>query len=279
MDKRLVKAVVGLVVLGFVANLAPSSGQNRTLTIHYGSGDKAEARAKAALKLAGKLVGLLPGILEQFRARRRELVARSTADAFPQAEVTSLLDSTEASLRKELKKQELEPLRNYVAEVFDTARRDLGLSPRTALHHQPRPQATLASLSLAFREEAQDSRLERVLDGIGAFLANLHEKSTRKDLAVNLCVLSKPTDAKILMHSAAGRKIEPLNTNGRLESLVRGNYHFTLEKRRHPTIDCGKPEGCPIDLYDRKQPLLSSKFNDRDDYQVQEGWTKECGGR
>ncbi|HWN43683.1 MAG TPA: hypothetical protein VNW71_15755 [Thermoanaerobaculia bacterium] len=279
MDKRLVKAVAGLVVLGFVASLAPSSGQNRTLTIRYGSGDKAEARAKAALKLAGKLVGLLPGILEQFRARRRELVARSTADAFPRAEVASLLDSTEASLRKQFKKKELEPLRDYVAEVFDTARRDLGLSPKTALRHQPRPQAVFASLGLALQEEARGSLLDRVLGPIDALLVDLHDKATRKDLAVDLCVVSVPPEAKILLHSAAGRKIEPLKTNGRLENLVRGNYHFTLEKRRHSRIDCASPEGCPINLYDKKRPLLTSDFQDSGDYQVREGWTRECGGR
>lgn len=279
MDKRLVKAVAGLVLLGFIGQV-PSAGQGRIVTFHYESGDKADARAKAALKLAGKLVGLLPGILEQFRARRRELVARSTGDAFPQAEVASLLDSTEASVLKELKKPDFAPLRDHVAEVFDTARRDLGLSSRTALHHQPRPQATLASLGLAFREDAQDSRLDRVLGGIEAFLVDLQEKATRKDLAVDLCVVSVPAKAQVSIVSVTGRKIDPMKTNGRFEKLVRGKYLFTVEKRSFPRIDCGTREGCSVNLYDKSQPALHLELKEGNlGTSIQEGWPEACRGR
>lgn len=280
MDKRLVKAVVGLVLSGFVASSAASLGQGRVITLEYKSKNKAEARARAAFKLAGKLVALLPGVLERFRAERRKLVALSTDAAFPRAEVASLLDSTEASVQKELKKPELEPLRDHIAEVFDTSRRHLGLSPRTAILHQPRPQVSLASLGLVLLEETQDSRLDRVLGAIEAFLVDLHEKATRKDLVVDLCVLSEPAKAQVSMSSVAGRKIEPMRTNGWLKNLVRGPYFFTVEGKSFPKIDCGQREGCSVNLYSKKQPAIDLELKDGDQgLGIHDGWPEACGGR
>jgi hypothetical protein len=270
MGKRL-KIVVWLVLLVFVVNQAPSSGQIRSVTLSYKSKDKGQVRAREALKLAKALVAVLPGILQQFRTRRGEL-----ADAgFPRAGVTTLLDATEASLQKEFKKRDFAPLRDHIADVFNQARGGLGLPTRTALLSSPRPQATLASLHLALFEEesALDHSLaERVLDGIEAFVADLSERATRNDLTVNLCVLSDPPKAKVSLHAKDGEEIDPTKTNDRFMNLFRGKYFYTVEKRSLSKLDG------PLDLYPKKQPVLECAW-DGGGCAVREGWSEACRGR
>ena len=279
MDRRLVRVVVWLVFLGFAVNQAPSSGQLRSVTITHKSDNKAEERTRQAGKLAKKLVGALPGILEQFESRRRKL-----ADAgYPRAGVATLLDSTEASLQKEFKKPDFAPLRDYIAEVFDKARSDLGLPTRIALRSTPAPQAILASLHLALIVAAPDSldrsQTDGTLGGVKAFIEDLYERATRKDLIVDLCVVSNPQKAKVALHTASGREIEPTKTNGRLTKLFRGNYFYTVEKRSSPKIDCRSSKPC-LKLYDKKQPVLSCDWDGGGgECFVQDGWPEACRGR
>jgi len=280
MDRRLVRVVVWLVFLGFVANQVPSSGEDRSESIHLRTGNnKGQARAKQAGKLAKKLVGALPGILKQFEARRRKL-----ADAgYPRAGVATLLDSTEASLQKEFKKRDFAPLRDHIAEVFDKARSDLGLPTRTALRSTPAPQAILASLHLTLAAAVPDSldpsQTDSVLGWVKSFLEDLKERATRNDLIVDLCVLSNPPKAKVALHMASGREIEPTKTNGRLTKLFRGNYFYTVEKRSSPKIDCGSSKPC-LKLYDKKQPVLSCDWDGGGgECLVQDGWPEACRGR
>ena len=275
MDRRLVKVVVWLVLLVFLAVQMPSAGAERRPS----AGDAFKIAAKL---LAMKLIVALPKILERFKARRQELLARGGGDAYPRAGVAELLDSTEASLQKELRNKDFAPLRDYVAEVFDNARSGLGLPTSTAFRPLPAPQATLASLRLTLVGGVPDSLVDRILadlhlDAVGEFLADLTDRARRKDLTVDLCVVSVPPKAKVLMHTATGREIDPTNTNGRFVNLLRGTYFYTVTKRKFPPI-CEHPIECRIRLYEKKQPVLSCELSEGQCI-VQEGWSGACVGR
>ncbi len=264
MDRRLVRVVVWLVVLVFVADQAPRAG----VKVHQEP--ESEARARQAIELAAKLVVTLPGILEQFKARRRELAEA----AYPQEGVAALLDSTETSLQKEFQTPDFYPLRDHIAEVFAEARSRLELPTRAALLPSPTPQAIFASLHFTDR-----SLFERVFDGIRAFLEDLEERATKNDLVVDLCVTSVPPKAKVSLSTAGDRQIEIMQTNGRIQKLIRGNYFYTVESRRLAEIVC-RSGPCRIDLYDKRQPLLSCEWNDGSgDCFVKDGWSEACRGR
>ena len=271
MDRRLVKVVVWLVLLVFLAVQVPNAGAERRI----GSRDVLNMATRA---LAAKLAMALPKILERFRARRQELLARGGGDAYPTAGLAELLDSTEASLRKELKKKDFDPLRDYIAEVFDNARSGLGLPTKTALRLLPAPQATLASLHLSLAGEASGSRLDRsvadrMIAVVDALLADLSARAKGNDLTVDLCVLSDPPKAKVALHTASGRKIDPTKTNGRFTDLVRGNYFYAVSKRGFPTFEER------IRVYDKKRPVLDCDLKNNEGCDIEDGWPEACGGR
>ncbi len=268
MNRRLVKVVVWLVLLVFLAVQAPSAGEERRV----GTRDLGRL-AKAAS--AAQLIRALPKILERFKARRQELLARGGGDSYPQAGVAELLDSTEASLQKELKKKDFAPLRDYAAEVFDEARSGLGFPTKTALRSLPVPRATVASLHLNLAPEATSSTMERGLvdlfvGPIERFLDDLVRRAQGDDLTVALCVVSEPPKATVSLRSPGGRKIDPTKTNGRFMSLVRGNYFYAVSKRGFRKIEER------ISIYDKKNPVLRCDLNDGEVCGVEDGWPKDC---
>ncbi|HVT61353.1 MAG TPA: hypothetical protein VHR45_23520 [Thermoanaerobaculia bacterium] len=226
---------------------------------------KEEERRRTAAKLAQSLVEALPGILERFQAQRRKLLAEGGGDAYPKDGIAALLDSTESELVRELKEEDLAPVRDYVGEVFQQARSDLGLSPRTARRRSSTPRVALASLR-AVADEPPPSRprglADPVLDGLEAFMKGLYERATKNDLIVDLCVVSEPEGARVTIYSKDGTKIDPVETTGPMESVFRGRYFYTVEKKDFTTIKCDATSEATsqctrINLWVKRQPKFT----------------------
>ena len=282
MRRLTARIAVGLALLGLFTGPRWSAGQRSiSVTVHQ---DKENPRTRTAVKLAAKLADTLPGILERFGARRRALLVAGGGDAYPKDGLAALLDSTESALTKELKKDELAPVRDYIGEVFRQARSDLGLSALTA--HRP---SSISHVALAsFRTVAEEPpaagpKLERgrgdpVLDRIEAFLHEVSERATKKDFIVDLCVVSDPKEgARVAIHSKSDKETYEGKTTGRLESLYRGKYVYKVEKKGFRTIECQASAQCsPIDLWRMRQPLLRCDLNDGTCEVREGGWPGTC---
>lgn len=273
------KITIGLVLLASLMGSPLAEGRSKK--------DQERARAllkgasKAlALNTARKLAALLPRLLERFRAQREELLARGGGSAYPQDGLATLLDSTESSLEKELRKSELAPMRAYVQEVFATARHDLGLSNRTAFVPPPASRVAFASFQLAPKEPAVSSaRLDRsvaepVLDWVFAFMEDLGRRAKGNDLTLDLCLVSVPDGAVISLHVKGEKEIYKEKTDAPLRNLFRGKYVYQARKGK-VSIEC---EDCSADLWDKRQPVLNCNFDERLCL-VREGWPKSCRGR
>ncbi len=276
MRRATATATVCLVILGFFSSQQGGAGQVR---IKYGSREE-EKRARLALELATRLAVVLPKVLHDFQARRRELLAAGGGAAYPQDGLAALLDSTESRLRKELKKSELAPLRDHVAEIFQETRGGLGPAAKAARAPSPRPQAVLASLRpvlgvLAAAGERVDRGVaDPVLDALLAFLQGIYERATRKDLTVDLCVVSDPPGAKVSLRVKDGEYGEAKRTVGRIEYLFLGRYFCTVEGKGFDI----RAEDCPLDLSTKRQPVLDCRQSEQD-CELRDGWPQVCRER
>jgi hypothetical protein len=280
MRRLMTRTTVLLAISGLFLGVSPSVGRTR-VGIGAGKKDDAGARARLGLKLAAKLVKTLPRILEDFQARRQKLLASGGDAAYPRDGVAALLDSTEAAVKKELGKRELAPVRDYVEGVFGKARGDLGLSSTAAFAPTPVPQAVFASLRPVL-EEPQGSLLDRslaesVLKEVGAFLEDLHDRATKKDMTVNLCLVSEPKGARVSMKAKGSREVYKRKTSGPLQNLFRGKYFYTVEGKGF-RIRCETPD-CQIDLWNKTKPILECQQEEEEDCDLDEDWQKICRGR
>ncbi len=281
MRKAMASATVCLVVLGIF--FVPRYGVGQTIRITHRSSSKADQRARLALKLAKRLVAVMPKIVQDFQAQRRDLLGRGGGDAYPKDDLARLLDSTEASLKKQLKGDELAPLRDHIAAVFEETRDDLGLSSRAARVPPPPPQIVLASMR-PVREEwaAAEERLDREvvdprLNVVDALIQDLRDRMARKDLTVDLCVASVPKGAKILLRARSGKSLERQKTIARYENLFRGRYCYEVSGKGFK-IRCGTAPEDQINIYDKRQPFLECERSDQGCY-LREGWPQTCRGR
>ena len=279
MRKAMARITVCLVVLGIFSAPQHGVGQFR-VTYHRSS--KADKRARLALKVAPRLVASLPKLLQDFQARRRELLNRGGGGAYPRDELARLLDSAEASLQKQLKGDELAPLRDHVAAVFQETRDDLGLSAKAARVTPPPAQIVLASMrpvpvELSSADGQVDSKTaDPELDGLWGFWQGLVNRATRKDLTVNLCVVSDPQKAKILLRARSGKSVEQQKTIARFENLFRGRYCYEVNGNGFE-IPCRTAPNDEINIYDMRQPFLKCEKSDQDqDCFLREGWPQTC---
>lgn len=271
------KVIIGLVVLASLMGspLAGGRSENQERARQLLKG----ASKALALNTARKLAALLPRLLESFRAQREELLARGGGSAYPQDGLATLLDTTESSLEKELRKSELAPMRAYVQEVFATARADLGLPSRTAIVSPAAPRVALASFRLAPKEpSASGARLDRslvdkVTDGLMAFMEDLRRRAEGNDFTLDLCLVSVPDGVFISLHVKDEKEIYQGKTNGRLPSLFRGKYIYQVRKKRKIVI-----EGGAVDLWSTRQPVLECDLDEGLCF-VREGWPASCRGR
>jgi hypothetical protein len=272
-----VKLTLGLVVLVslMASPLAGGRSENQKRARQLLKGASKVLAARTAVKLAA----LLPRLLERFRTQREELLDRGGGSAYPKDGLATLLDSTESSLEKELRKSELAPMRAYVREVFATARDDLGLPSRTAFVTPPVPRVALASLRLAPQEPAaSDARLDRenadpVIDKVIVFLEDVYRRAKQNDLTLALCLVSDPDGFIISLHVEGEKETYQGKTNGLLPDLTRGEYIYQVRKKRKIVI-----EGGAIGLWARRQPVLDCNL-DEGLCLVREGWPASCRGR
>lgn len=279
MRKAMARATVCLVVLGIFS--APLCGVGRTIRIAHGS-SKADERGRLALKVAGRLVTTLPKLYQDFQAQRN-LLHRGADGTYLEDELARLLDFSEASLQKQLKGDELAPLRDHVAAVFQETRDDLGLSPKSARVSPLPVRIVLASMrpvpvELAAVEERLDRKVvDPELNVIAVLIRDLGDRMARKDLTVDLCVVSDPTGAKVLLRARSGKSIEKQKTIARFENLFRGRYCYEVQGKGFK-IPCGAAPEDQINIYDKRQPVLECERSDQDCF-LHEGWPQTCRGR
>jgi hypothetical protein len=290
MRKVMERATVCLIVLGLLTGSVSCIGPS--VTFGGDGSSRRQDRTRGALKgahalrglaLAASLAAAVPKLLDDFRARRRELLANSGDTGYPEDGVAALLDSTEASLNRKLEGAELAPLRDHVAAVFQQARGDLGLPPAAARVPPSAPLVVLASLRLVPWDHASsESRLDRrfadpVLDALEVFLTALGERATRRELTVDLCVVSNPKGAKVLLRAKSSRNGERRKTIARFENLYRGRYCYEVTGKGF-NIPCGAALEDQINIFDKRQPFLECERSDQS-CDLREGWPQTCRGR
>jgi hypothetical protein len=282
MRKAMARAAVCLVVLELSVPLC-SVGQRierGSVTVRVEE-DKGRARAKLARQLAKKLPTLLPKLLQGFQARRRDLLEKGGGDAYPKDELAKLLDSTEASLKKQFKGDELAPVRDHVAVVFEKARADLGFAPRAACVTPPVQQILFASLQpfpqelAETREQVDRERADPWLDAVEALFGDLSRKSS--DLTVDLCVVSAPRGAKVVLRSRSSKRGEKQKTIARFQNLFRGSYCYEVTGKGF-NIPCADSPENQINLWDKRQPVLECEKSDQECF-LRDSWPQTCRGR
>lgn len=249
------------------------------------------AYARDPVREAGRIAGVLVEPLQKTQAEFRERWSHLPTTAGPAGSVLyasgaveGLLAQTREALLGALNYPELAAMRDAVDDELRQAAESLHAAASTGNRTGRSPAAASFAASPATRlfptavfaasrkpaagkpvpKESADS----VLDSVGTFLENLSGVAERRQLLLDLCVVSKPAAGAVFtLHPRLYEKAHETATTGLLVNIYRGSYVYTIKNRRgRGVIRCepernGSLDCVPLDLLMDVRPVLECDFD------------------